>query len=129
MPSQVILKENGLSILMCKDHSLYDLCMKYFYLPKNLYYSPHYESWHEMFATCSVEPNVMRSAVSSSYNTSVAKVNVIGGYQDLSTFIILGRAKVDKIFHSDCTMLHVHLHVNCPEIAQILASREGKETE
>ena len=80
MPSQVISKENGLLILVCKDHSLHNLCMKYFYLPKNPYYSSHYESWHKMFAACSIEPNVMRSTVSSSYNTSVAKVNVIAGY-------------------------------------------------
>ena len=54
---------------------------------------------------------------------------MIGGYQDLNTFTILGRAKVDEIIHADYTMSHVHLLVNYLEIIKILASREGKETE
>ena len=82
-----------------------------------------------MFATYSVEPNVMRSVVSSSYSINVAKVNVIGGYQGLNTFTISGRVKVDEIFHSDCSMSHIHLLVNHLEIVQILASYEGKEIE
>ena len=54
----------------------------------------------------------MRSAVSSSYNISAIKVNIIGGYQSLSTFTISGRAKVDEIIHNNYTISHVHSLVN-----------------
>ena len=59
----------------------------------------------------------MRSTVSLSYNASIAKVNMIGGYQDLSTFTILGRAKVDQIICNDYTILYAYSFINCPEIA------------
>ena len=60
--------------------------MKYFHLLKNPYYSLHYELEQEVFATCFIESNVVRVAVSSTYNTSITKINTIGGYQGLSTF-------------------------------------------
>ena len=72
-PALVISKKHGLSVLVCKDHTDYDLCMKHFRLPKN----PHCNSYKmhipETFGTCSIEPNAVRHVVSSTMNTSAAK--------------------------------------------------------
>ena len=86
----VISKKKGLCILVCKDHTAKDLSIKYFHLPKNPYYSPYQKSIPETFATCSIEPNVMRHSVSSTCNTSAAKVSIVGSYFSLSTFSIAG---------------------------------------
>ena len=106
-PALVISKKNGLSILVCKYHTHNDLSLKYFHLPKNPHYDPYQKSIPETFATCSIEPNVIRHAVSSTMNTSAAKINVLGGYYGLTTYSIAGKSSVERVFHSKDTIAHV----------------------
>ena len=98
--------------------------MKYFHLSKNPYYSAYQKAISETFATCSIEPNVMRHSVSSTYNTSAAKVNVVGGYFGLSTFSIAGKSSVEKVFHGKETMAHVHAAIERPEILESIMRKE-----
>ena len=48
-----------------------------------------------MIAAYSIELNIIRSTIKSSYNASIEKFNIIEVNKDLSTFAILGRVKVD----------------------------------
>ena len=116
----MISKKNGLSILVCKDHSHKDLAMQYFRLPKNPYCSPFSKLIPKIFVTCSVEPNIMSHAVLSIYNTSTLKVNTIGGYFGLSIFSITGKSSIEKVYHGKGTISHVHAVIECPEIIESL---------
>ena len=127
-PTLVMSKSQGLSVLVCEDHTIQDLQKKYFHLPKNPYYSPHNRKCPEVLATCSIEPNVMRAAVKSSYNTSVAKILMLGGYFGINSFHIAGRSS-DEDFTFDKNdkvgMSHAHALINREEIMDAFRRENG----
>ena len=73
-------------VLVLEDHTHHDLRMNHFHVAVNPCHNLHHESCPKMNATCSAEPNVIRAAISSTYNASVAKANMIGGYHGISPF-------------------------------------------
>ena len=127
-PTLVISKSEGLSVLVCEDHTNQDLQKKYFHLPTNPFYSPHNRPCQEVLATCSIEPNVMRAAVKSSYNTSAAKILVLGGYFGINSFHIAGRSSVEDFTFDEndkVGMSHAHALINREEIMEAFRKEHG----
>ena len=79
----------------------------------------------EIFATCSIEPSVVRHAVSSTMNTSTAKINVLGGYHWITTCSMAGKSSIERFFHGKETMAHAHVAIECPEIMEAFMRKKS----
>ncbi|CAG0909833.1 unnamed protein product, partial [Cyprideis torosa] len=88
-PSLVMDEVNGLSVLVCKDHTTKELKSKFFHIPQNPLFEDNADIISpEYMAPVAIIPTIARGGRIGDYTSSTPVVKSIGGYFGMSTFQI-----------------------------------------
>ncbi|CAG0884479.1 unnamed protein product [Cyprideis torosa] len=87
-PTLVMDELNGLSVLVCKDHTTNDLKSRFFHIPINPFYEDDMKQAPQFLAPAAITPTIARGGRIGQYTSSTPVVKSIGGYFGLSTFHI-----------------------------------------
>jgi hypothetical protein len=117
---------NGLSVLVCKEHTTNDLKSRFFHVPVNPFYEDDLKQASQFLAPTAIIPTIARGGRMGHYTSSTPVVKSIGGYFGLSTFQI-GENQEMYEYDEQRMMMECLAAENRPEIKNTFLKNLGIE--